>query len=69
MRLEALVADLGGTSDSSATGTPSKLGSAALPSCCDVVDSIGSGKQFGREFWAHIAEEVASVPLVGHYSD
>ncbi|KAI0899089.1 hypothetical protein F4806DRAFT_324112 [Annulohypoxylon nitens] len=61
MRLEALVADLGGTSDTSATDTPSKLGSAALPSCCDVADRIGSGKQFGREFWAHIAEEVGSL--------
>ncbi|KAI1211414.1 uncharacterized protein F4807DRAFT_466675 [Annulohypoxylon truncatum] len=70
LRLEALVANLSGVSDSSATNTPSNLELAMPSGSSEAADAMGVGKQFGRQFWAHIAEEIGGLRnIVGTPSD
>ncbi|KAI0887877.1 uncharacterized protein GGS22DRAFT_197815 [Annulohypoxylon maeteangense] len=70
LRLEALVANLGGIPDSSAVNTPSKLEPATPSGSSEVVDNASTGKQIGRQFWFHIAEEIGGLrDIVGTPSD
>ncbi|KAI1456978.1 hypothetical protein F4805DRAFT_429905 [Annulohypoxylon moriforme] len=70
LRLEALVANMSGMSDSSMAHVPSKLEPATPSGGSEVVENLGAGKQLGRQFWSHIAEEIVGLrDIVGSPSD
>ncbi|KAI2472870.1 hypothetical protein F4781DRAFT_419784 [Annulohypoxylon bovei var. microspora] len=70
LRLEALVSNLSSLPGSSSANTPPKLDSATPFSSSELVEATGAGKQVGRPFWAHIAEEIGGLRnIVGTPSD